>query len=171
MPTTPNTGSESNIIAVSIDNEGKKIPLINKSFLPNLAVLDPNLLQTISPELMFDFSSDIITHAYEGSISRLSNSFLQQMAYDAIQELEKGLQNFRINNQDIESLELIHFAGHQAGVVAGNAFVGVIHALGHSLETMAKLSHGRALHTIFEQCLEWQKNKITDKVSIIDFYL
>ena len=171
IPSTPNTGSESNNIAVTINSEGRKVPFINKSFLPDLAILDPVLLQTIPKNLMFDFCSDIITHAYEGSISRLSNNYLQNQALNSMMELEKGLFGFKDDPSDLNSLEMIQYAGHEAGIVAGNAFVGMIHALGHSLETIKNIGHGSALHSIFQQCLEWQKENIPEKRSFIDQYL
>lgn len=171
IPSTPNTGSESNNIAVTIAEGGKKVPFINKTFIPDLAILDPNLLQSIPLDLMLDFSSDIITHAYEGSISRLTNTFLQNQANNSLQELEKGLQKYKQSQEDIEALELIQIAGHQAGIVAGNAFVGMIHALGHSMETITKCSHGSALHSIFFQCLEWQLENVKEKNDITSVYL
>jgi alcohol dehydrogenase class IV len=171
IPTTPNTGSEANIIAVTINSDGKKFPLINKSFIPNLAILDPVLLKTIPKSLMYDFIADIFTHAYEGSISRLSNSYLQKLALNSILELENGLKIYNDDNENMEGLESIFSAGHNAGIVAGNAFVGMIHALGHSLETITKISHGESLHAIFKQCLEWQKGNLPEKEKEINFYL
>ena len=171
IPSTPNTGSESNIIAVAMNEDGKKIPYVNKTFLPNMAILDPVLLQSIPLNLMNDCVSDIMTHAYEGSISRLSNYNLQNMALNAVEQLEQGIEKYRKNKDDVSALELIHMAGHQSGIVAGNAFVGVIHALGHSLETLGKVTHGSALHSIFKQCLEWEKLNNPDKSKEAEFYL
>lgn len=171
VPTTPNTGSESNTIAVTFDTENKKQPFINKSFLPNLAILEPNFLSSIPPTLMYDFIADIITHAYEGSISRLSNPYLQSLAQYSMQELENGLRIYDQSADDLKGVELIQLAGHQAGIVAGNAFVGMIHALGHSLETMKKVSHGFALHSIFKQCVEWQVENNPDKKDEAKNYL
>ena len=53
------------------------------------------------------------------------------------------------------AIENIQFIGQQAGTVAENAFVGIIHALAHSLESLTKKSHGSTLHLLLGPMLEW----------------
>ena len=159
VPTTPNTGSESNITAVITNRNGIKVPFINKTFLPTMAVLDPTFLSSIRPSLMEDFIADIFTHAYEGSMSRLGTPYMQILADVAIQKLVEGVQKYKQNPQDMEALELIQYAGQFAGIVAGNAYVGVIHALGHALESMTGGKHGECLHLLLAPCLTWQEQQ------------
>lgn len=155
IPTTPNTASEVNNIAVVKKAEGEKTPFINKTFTPDLAILDPVLLSTISDNLMNDFVSDIFAHAFEGSRSRLSNKLLKNLATTAVSALSENLTRFKDDKTDLEAIENIQFIGQQAGIVAENAFVGIMHALAHALETITNSTHGHCLHSLLPPMLEW----------------
>lgn len=171
VPTTPNTGSEVNNIAVIKDSDNHKVPLVNKTFLPNLSVLDPSLLATIPIELMKDFVSDIFAHAFEGSRSRLSNSFLQSKAIESIKLLETSLPAFIENKEDFDALENILFSGNSAGIVAGNAFVGIIHALAHGLESILNFSHAHAIRSLLPKTLTWIQSNTEDHKFNFDLYV
>ena len=171
IPTTPNTGSEINNIAVVKKDTNEKIPFINKTFTPDLAVIDPVLLSTMPKNLMDDFISDIFAHAFEGSRSRLSNEALKNMALSSISGLKENLSKFEFDSSDFQAIENIQFSGQQAGTVAENAFVGIIHALAHSLESLTSASHGKCLHALMQQMLEWIKNKTeNDNFNFDSFY-
>jgi len=158
IPSTPNTGSEVNITSVIKNNRGIKIPYVNKALLPDIAILDPTLMLTIPSPMMGNFVADIFTHAYEGSLSRLSTSFMQQLASRSLQLLEKNYNLYKKDPENLEILGAIQYSGQQAGIVAGNAYVGMIHAMAHSLETLTDCTHGQALQALLGICLDWQAN-------------
>ena len=155
IPSTPNTSSEINNIAVIKNNQEEKVPYVNKTFCPDLAVIDPILLSSIPDNIMFDCVSDIFAHAFEGSRSRLSNNLYKTMALNSIRNLKENLNLFVSDHFNYEAIENIQFIGQQAGTVAENAFVGIIHALAHSLESLTKKSHGSTLHLLLGPMLEW----------------
>jgi alcohol dehydrogenase class IV len=158
IPTTPGTGSETNSIAVTRDAAGRKIPLINSGFVPDVAILDHEFLLGHDPQAIFEFSADIFSHAFEGSVSAAGTPLLSALARSAISMLKAGIEKFKADPKDPKGLELILQSGHIAGIVQGNAFVGACHALAHTIEEQVPgVSHGQSILLTLKQTILWLK--------------
>ncbi len=158
VPTTPGTGSETNPIAVTRDAAGRKVPLINSGFVPDAAILDHEFLLGHSAQAIFEFSADIFSHAFEGSVSAAGTPLLSAIARSAISMLKAGLEKFKTDSKDPKGLEQILHAGHLAGIVQGNAFVGACHALAHTIEEQVPgVSHGQSILITLKQTILWLK--------------
>ncbi len=163
IPTTPGTGSETNSIAVTRDTAGRKIPLINSGFVPDVAILDHEFLLGHDAQAIFEFSADIFSHAFEGSVSAAGTPLLSAIARSAISMLKVGIEKIKADPKDPKGLESILQAGHLAGVVQGNAFVGACHALAHAIEEQIPgVSHGQSILLTLKQTIAWLK-EITKK--------
>ncbi|MEX2684098.1 MAG: iron-containing alcohol dehydrogenase family protein [Candidatus Sigynarchaeota archaeon] len=159
IPTTPGTGSETNSIAVMRDATGRKIPLINSGFVPDVAILDHEFLLGHDAQAIFEFSADIFSHAFEGSVSAASTPLLAAIARSAISMLKAGIEKFKADPKDPKGLEAILHAGHLAGIVQGNAFVGACHALAHTIEEQVPgVSHGQSVLLTLKQTMLWLKD-------------
>lgn len=161
IPTTPGTGSESTSVAVIKDKNGNKKPYINAIFIPDLVILDHNFLTTIPEKMLLEFCADIFAHAWEGSISIGSSTLLQSIAKSSLELLKNGIHNYNTDKQ-IDALGDILYAGHLAGIVQGNASVGVCHALAHTLEVLCYIPHSKGILFLIEPILNWiyaQKEK------------
>jgi len=168
VPTTPATGSEVSSIAVA--KEAKKIPYVSQALIPSIAVLDPVFMTTIPPEQMAAFSADIFSHCYESYFSKLANTLVKAYALEALELLKQGMIAYHDNHQDIKALEQIMCAGHLAGISQTNAFVGVCHALGHSLETINGTPHSKAMQLLVWKCMAWHKQQGQDNKIFMDAY-
>ena len=155
IPTTPGTGSETNSIAVIRNSEGKKIPYINQAFVPNLAILDHKFMTTLSEESIFEFSADIFSHGFEGSVSKISSPLLQAIGNSSLNLLKNGHKAIKMKPGDKKGLADILYAGHLGGIVQGNAYVGVCHALAHALEERAPISHGGSILLLLKPVIQW----------------
>jgi len=144
VPTTPGTGSESNSVAVIFDDQGNKNPYINSIFVPDLVILDHNFLMSMSDQMVMEFCADIFAHAWEGSVSSASSSLIQGFAKSAIDLLKNAVNNLT-GDKRVNALADILYAGHIAGIVQGNAFVGVCHALAHSFEVLNGVPHRKGI--------------------------
>jgi alcohol dehydrogenase class IV len=167
VATTPSTGSEVSTIAV-LKRQASKVPYVADSLLADVAILDPNFLLTLGKEQLVELCADIIAHAYESNCSKLSNTYVRAYARAAMQELQTGFSQYEPNN--VSALEKIQCAGMLAGIAQTNAFVGVCHALAHSLETMQGISHSKAILSVLYPCMTWHAKHGIDTAAFIQVY-
>ena len=158
IPTTPGTGSETNSIAVVRDADNHKVPLINSGFVPDLAILDHEFMANLDAQAIYEFSADIFAHAFEGSVSAAGTPLLAAIARSAMSLLKTGFEKLRVDSKDPKAHESILHAGHLAGIVQGNAFVGACHALAHAIEEQKLVSHGQSILLCLKQTIAWLKD-------------
>ncbi len=145
VPTTSGTGSEVTPFAVITDCESnRKIMLSDYQLVPDMAVVDPTLVMNLSPSVTADTGVDVLTHALEAHVSIAASRYTDSLTLQAIRLVFTYLERAFRNPSDYEARENMHNASCIAGIAISNAFVGVNHALAHSLGATFKLPHGRA---------------------------
>ena len=164
IPTTPSTGSEANGTAVIKDDTGLKVPYVNQSLVPEVAILDSSFLSTISMENLYSFTGDIFGHAFESMVSKLSTPIVESLAWNVIGLLEESFSELNEKPGNPKSLTKLQCAGYLGGLIAGNAFVGVCHALAHSLELQKPTPHSETVLTLTQPCLSWHEKQTEDEV-------
>ncbi|MEU3795255.1 bifunctional acetaldehyde-CoA/alcohol dehydrogenase [Streptomyces fructofermentans] len=145
VPTTSGTGAEVTPFAVISDPAtGKKYPLADYALTPSVAIVDPLLTTELPPSLAADSGFDALTHAIEAYVSVYANDFTDGAALHAIRLVFNHLEaavNDRANSP--EAREKMHNAGTIAGMAFGNAFLGIVHAMSHTLGATFHIAHGR----------------------------
>jgi len=145
IPTTSGTGSEVTPFAVITDGErGRKVPLYDNSLIPDIAIIDPELVRGLPPSVTADTGFDALTHALEAAVSVFASEFTDALAFQAARLVFEHLPRVYRDGSDMESRAKMHNAACMAGLAFANAFVGVNHALAHSLGAIFKVPHGRA---------------------------
>ncbi|MFJ4557383.1 bifunctional acetaldehyde-CoA/alcohol dehydrogenase [Streptomyces massasporeus] len=145
VPTTSGTGAEVTPFAVISDPAtGKKYPLADYALTPSVAIIDPLLTTALPPALAADSGFDALTHAIEAYVSVYANDFTDGLALHAIR-LVFGHLDAAVNNRAdaAEAREKMHNAGTIAGMAFGNAFLGIVHAMSHTLGATFHIAHGR----------------------------
>ncbi|SBT92072.1 acetaldehyde dehydrogenase / alcohol dehydrogenase [Streptomyces sp. DI166] len=145
IPTTSGTGAEVTPFAVISDPAtGKKYPLADYALTPSVAIVDPLLTAELPPALAADSGFDALTHAIEAYVSVYANDFTDGLALHAIRLIFGNLEA-AVNNRDnaAEARERMHNAGTIAGMAFGNAFLGIVHAMSHTLGATFRIAHGR----------------------------
>ncbi|GGZ20298.1 bifunctional acetaldehyde-CoA/alcohol dehydrogenase [Streptomyces poonensis] len=145
IPTTSGTGAEVTPFAVISDPAtGKKYPLADYALTPSVAIVDPLLTTALPPALAADSGFDALTHAIEAYVSVYANDFTDGLALHAIRLVFDHLEA-AVNDRDRspEAREKMHNAGTIAGMAFGNAFLGIVHAMSHTLGATFHIAHGR----------------------------
>ncbi|MFF5497785.1 bifunctional acetaldehyde-CoA/alcohol dehydrogenase [Streptomyces aquilus] len=145
IPTTSGTGAEVTPFAVISDPAtGKKYPLADYALTPSVAIVDPLLTDDLPPALAADSGFDALTHAIEAYVSVYANDFTDGPALHAVRLIFENLEaavNDRAARPDAR--EKVHNAATIAGMAFGNAFLGIVHAMSHTLGATFHVAHGR----------------------------
>ncbi|MCI3928863.1 bifunctional acetaldehyde-CoA/alcohol dehydrogenase [Streptomyces sp. AN091965] len=145
VPTTSGTGAEVTPFAVISDPAtGKKYPLADYALTPSVAIVDPQLTTDLPPALAADSGFDALTHAIEAYVSVYANDFTDGLALHAIRMVFDHIEA-AVNDRarQPEAREKMHNAGTIAGMAFGNAFLGIVHAMSHTLGATFHIAHGR----------------------------
>ncbi|MDX3314807.1 bifunctional acetaldehyde-CoA/alcohol dehydrogenase [Streptomyces sp. ME08-AFT2] len=144
VPTTSGTGAEVTPFAVISDPAtGKKYPLADYALTPSVAIIDPLLTTALPPALAADSGFDALTHAIEAYVSVYANDFTDGLALHAIRLIFDHLEA-AVNDREgsAQAREKMHNAGTIAGMAFGNAFLGIVHAMSHTLGATFHIAHG-----------------------------
>jgi acetaldehyde dehydrogenase/alcohol dehydrogenase len=145
VPTTSGTGSEVTPFAVITDTAtGQKYPLADYALTPSVAIVDPALTTRLPKDVTADSGFDALTHCIETYVSVYANDFTDGLALQGIRLIFENLERAVADGEhDQEAREKMHNAGTIAGMAFGSAFLGVVHAMAHTLGATFHVAHGR----------------------------
>lgn len=143
IPSTSGTATEVTAFSVITDNEkGVKYPLADFNITPDIAIVDPELAQTMPEKLVAHTGMDALTHAVEAYVSTANSPFTDPLAIKAIQMVVEYL--IDSYNGDKKAREQMHYAQCLAGMAFTNALLGIVHSMAH--KTGAAFSTGHIPH-------------------------
>ena len=143
IPSTSGTATEVTAFSVITDYEkGIKYPLADFNITPDVAVVDPELAETMPKKLTAHTGMDALTHAIEAYVSTLHCPFTDPLAIQAIQMVFKYLKNSY--DGDMAAREQMHYAQCLAGMAFSNALLGIVHSMAH--KTGAAYKNGHIVH-------------------------
>ncbi|MFI6770746.1 bifunctional acetaldehyde-CoA/alcohol dehydrogenase [Streptomyces sp. NPDC050355] len=145
VPTTAGSGAEVTPFAVITDPAtGLKYPLADYALTPSVAICDPTLTSGLPAAVTADVGFDALTHAVEAYVSVYASDFTDGLCLNAItlvfDHLERAV---RHGPTDPGARMAMHNAATIAGMAIGNAFLGIVHAMAHTLGSTFRLTHGR----------------------------
>jgi 1-propanol dehydrogenase len=143
IPTTSGTGSEVTSFSV-IKSRSEKLVLVDEFMLPDVAILDPQLVQSVPASITADTGMDVLCHALEAYVSRKASDFSDAMAEKVVQLVFNHLLTCYQQGSCLQAREKMHNASCMAGMAFTNASLGITHSLAHALGGMFGLPHGRA---------------------------
>ncbi|WP_123913864.1 bifunctional acetaldehyde-CoA/alcohol dehydrogenase [Georgenia muralis] len=151
IPTSSGTGAEVTPFAVISDPEtGYKYPLADYALTPSVAIVDPELTARMPSSLAADSGFDALTHATEAYVSVYANDFTDALALHAIKMVFDNIATSVNGERDGlaatvigKARERMHNASTIAGMAFGNAFLGVVHAMAHTVGSTYHQVHGR----------------------------
>ena len=140
IPTTSGSGSEVTDFAILTHN-GVKHPLVDEKLLPDMAILDSDLLKELPRSLVADAGFDVLAHAVESFVATGAGVITDALAADAFSAAFALLPASYAGK--VEVRQRIHTASAMAGMAFSQAGLGLCHAMAHVLGGMFHVPHGR----------------------------
>ncbi|WP_428898357.1 acetaldehyde dehydrogenase / alcohol dehydrogenase [Parelusimicrobium proximum] len=146
VPTTAGTGSEVTPFAVITDEKsGLKYPLADYELMPDMAIVDADMMMNAPKGLTAASGIDALTHALESYVSVMATDYTDSLGLKAMKMIFDYLPAAYDNGpQDPEAREKMANAATMAGMAFANAFLGVCHSMAHKLGSFHHLPHGIA---------------------------
>lgn len=156
IPTTAGTGTEATLVSV-INNpsEVRKCSIVNPAIYPQVAIIDPELMLTIPPELTALTGIDTFAHAFEAYICTDHNEFSDALALHSMELFSESIRRAVHDGKDVEARSQMAMACALAGAAFSNAGVCLPHALGQPLSAFTDAPHGGTLAACIPQVIEW----------------
>ena len=143
IPSTSGTATEVTAFSVITDyKKGVKYPLADFNITPDVAIVDPELAETMPKKLTAHTGMDAMTHAIEAYVSTLHCDYTDPLALHAIEMISEDL--VASYNGDMEARDRMHNAQCLAGMAFSNALLGIVHSMAH--KTGAAYSGGHIVH-------------------------
>ena len=143
VSSTSGTATEVTAFSVITDySTGIKYPLADFEITPDVAIVDPELAETMPQKLTANTGMDAMTHAIEAYVSTLNGPFTDPLALQAIEMVLEYLP--ASYNGNTHAREEMHYAQCLAGMAFSNALLGIVHSMAH--KTGAAFSTGHIPH-------------------------
>ncbi len=143
IPSTSGTATEVTAFSVITDyDKGIKYPLADFNITPDIAIVDPDLAETMPPKLTAHTGMDAMTHAMEAYVSTLNCDYTDPLALHAIKMVDEYLVPSYLG--DMHARAKMHNAQCLAGMAFSNALLGIVHSMAH--KTGAAFSGGHIVH-------------------------
>ena len=172
IPTSAGTGSEVTPFAVITDeNTGIKYPLADYELMPDIAIVDSNLMMSAPKSLTAASGIDAVTHALEAYVSMLATDYTDGLALRSLKIVFENLVRAYENGQtDYEAREKMANGATLAGMAFANAFLGVCHSMAHKLGAFFHLPHGVANALMINEVIRFNSEEVPVKMGTFPQY-
>lgn len=130
ISSTSGTATEVTAFSIITDYEkGIKYPIADFEITPDVAIVDPELAETMPKKLVAHTGMDAMTHAIEAYVSTANCDFTDPLALHAIKMIQNNL--IGSYNEDMSKRDDMHYAQCLAGMAFSNALLGIVHSMAH----------------------------------------
>jgi len=172
ISTTSGTGSEATQWAVITNPLTKEKPGIgNAHTFAKVAIVDPDLAQTLPPRMTAATGFDVLAHSIEAYTSALATPVTDLMCEKAIRLVGRYLRRAVKNGNDKEARNGMAFANTMGGFAIAVGIVTVCHGLGHSVGGVAGTTHGETLAAMTPQTMRFSMRANPEKFKNIGMFL
>ena len=172
IPTTAGTGSEVTPFAVITDGStGTKYPLADYELMPDMAIVDADMMMNAPKGLTAASGIDAVTHALEAYASMMATGYTDGLALRALKLIFENLPAaYENGSNDPRARENMGTAACMAGMAFANAFLGICHSMAHKLGAFHHLPHGVANALMIEQVLRFNASETPVKMGTFSQY-
>ena len=172
VPTSAGTGSEVTPFAVITDEStGVKYPLADYELMPNMAIVDADMMMDAPKGLTAASGIDAVTHALEAYASMMATDYTDGLALQALKVIFQYLPRaYADGPHDPVAREKMANAATMAGMAFANAFLGVCHSMAHKLGAFHHLPHGVANALMIGEVLRFNAAEAPAKMGTFPQY-
>lgn len=148
VSSTSGTATEVTAFSIITDyQKGIKYPIADFQITPDVAIVDPDLAETMPKKLVAHTGMDALTHAVEAYVSTVHSDFTDAPAIRAIEMIQRDLVNSY--NGDMTARDNMHSAQCLAGIAFSSGLLGIVHSMAHKTGAVfadqgAHIIHGAA---------------------------
>ena len=166
VPTTAGTAAEVTINYVITDAEkNRKFVCVDTNDIPVVAIVDPDMMESMPKGLTAATGMDALTHAIEGLITRGAWEMSDMFHIKAIELISKHLRGAVENTK--EGREGMALGQYIAGMGFSNVGLGIVHSMAHPLGALYDTPHGVANAIILPTVMEYNAEITGDKYKYI----
>jgi len=166
VPTTGGTGAESTINYVITDVEKKrKFVCVDPNDIPDIAVVDPDMMSSMPKGLTASTGMDALTHAIEGYTTKAAWELADVLDLEAIQLIAKNLRKAVANDPD--GREGMALAQYVTAMAYSNVGLGIAHSMAHTLGAVYDTPHGVACAMMLPIVMDFNKEYTGEKFKAI----
>lgn len=172
VPTTAGTGSEATLVAVVNNPETKvKMEFLSYHLLPDVAVLDPRMTETLPPRITASTGFDALVHAIEAATCLQRNPVSDSFAEKAMGQLARALPIVVRSGKDRKARMVMANGSLLAGAAFSNSMVGLVHAIGHALGGVCRVAHGDAMTILLPAVMKYNLDTCRERYGELLLYL
>ena len=148
VSSTSGTATEVTAFSIITDyQKGIKYPIADFQITPDVAIVDPDLAETMPKKLVAHTGMDALTHAVEAYVSTVHSDFTDAPAIHAIEMIQRDLVDSY--NGDMKARDNMHSAQCLAGIAFSSGLLGIVHSMAHKTGAVfadlgAHIIHGAA---------------------------
>jgi lactaldehyde reductase len=166
VPTTAGTAAEATINYVITDVERKrKFVCVDTNDIPNIAVVDPDMMSSMPKGLTASTGMDALTHAIEGYTTKAAWELADCLNLEAIKLIAANLRKAVEN--DPEGREGMALGQFTTGMAFSNVGLGIAHSMAHTLGAVYDTPHGVACAMMLPIVMEFNQEATGEKFKAI----
>ncbi len=175
IPTSAGTGSEVTPFAVITDEvSGIKYPLADYQLMPNMAIVDADMMMSAPRGLTSASGIDAVSHNLEALASVMATDYTDGLALQSLkvifEYLPRAYDSACTGTPDPVAREKMGNAATMAGMAFANAFLGVMHSMAHKLGAFHHIPHGIANALMMDEVLRFNAAEVPVKMGTFPQY-